>query len=78
MNVTNRTTSTNTINTYEIDLGEGKGKIVYIEYLNESGKLMDETLRDETGNEIDDGYLPNGYDNAAALLEEVQKFVDNL
>lgn len=66
MTTLSHTTSNITTETYEIDLGGGRGKVTYIEYLNDSGKVIDEILRSEAGHEIDD----------PALLEEVQEFVD--
>jgi hypothetical protein len=45
---------------------DDKGKIVYKEWVNDSGKVIDFTLRDKDGYEIDD----------ADLMEQVQEFVD--
>jgi len=47
---------------------DDKGKIVYKEWVNDSGKVIDFTLRDKDGYEIDD----------ADLMEQVQEFVDTL
>ena len=47
---------------------DDKGKIVYKEWVNDSGKVIDFTLRDKDGYEIDD----------ADLMEQIQEFVDTL
>lgn len=66
MQLISNTSSTITTNTFTFDI-DGR-KVVYIEYLNEKNKVTDCNLRDENGNEIDD----------AALLEELQNFVDSM
>ena len=53
-----------TTETRIIKLPEGQ-KITYILYLNEKCKVIDEILRDETGEDIQD----------AELLERIQQFV---
>lgn len=67
MTLTNRSTYTVTENTYHLSLDGGQ-KVNYTEFLNAKGKLTDCVLRDDSGNTIDD----------AALLEEIQEFVDLL
>lgn len=47
---------------------DNQGKIVYKEWVNDSGKVIDSTLRDKDGYEIDD----------PELMEQVQEFVDTL
>jgi len=59
-------TSTVKTETYQI-LTETHGPVTYVEYFNDKGKVIDETLRDEDGNDI----------NAPALLEKIQEFVDS-
>lgn len=66
--------STITTKTFEIDY-DGR-KIVYIEYLNEKGKVIDCNLRDEDGNEIAEDQGPDN--NAAETLEKIQEFVDKI
>ena len=56
--------------TFEIDY-DGR-KIVYIEYLNEKGKIIDCTLRNEDGEEI------AASDTGASILEEIQEFIDKI
>jgi hypothetical protein len=63
MKLLNRITSTITTDTFEVE-HEGK-KITYIEYLNEKSRVIDQVLRDEDGNNIDD----------PTLLEEMESFV---
>ena len=65
MQITSHTSATITTETYFITTEQGP--VVYTEYLNDKGKVIDCTLRDDDGNNIDD----------AALLEQVQQFVDN-
>ena len=67
MKLINKSSSTVTTNTFEIDPEDGSKKITYIEYLNDKGRVIDENLRDSAGSEIDD----------PALLEVVQEFVDS-
>lgn len=66
MNLINHISDKVTTETYEID-DNGK-KYTYIEYLNEKGKLIDCSVRNEVGGENSD----------AALLEKIQNFVDSL
>jgi len=75
MDITFNNKSASTITTVEYQFTiEGKN-ITYIEYINDKSKLTDCVLRDETGCEInDDNNL--GFDNIAALLEEIQAYVD--
>lgn len=54
-------------------LVDGK-KVIYKEYINQKGKVIDSELRDENGYEITDDSAPGN--NVAALLEEVQDVVD--
>ncbi len=63
------TTATVKTETYRIATEE-HGIVTYIEYLNEKGKVIDEILRDEEGNNIDGVAL--------LLLEEIQEFVDSV
>lgn len=58
--------STVTTKTFEIDY-DGE-KVVYIEYLNDKGKVIDCNLRDENGGEVDN----------SIYLEEIQDFVDKI
>lgn len=66
--------STVTTKTFEIDY-DGQ-KIIYIEYLNEKGKVVDCSLRDEDGNEIAEDQGPDN--NAAETLEKIQDFIDKI
>jgi len=65
MKLTLHTSSTITTETYSITT-EDYGPVTYIEYLNDKGKAIDCTLRDEDGNDIQD----------PIILEEVQRFID--
>lgn len=58
--------STVTTKTFEIDY-DGE-KIIYIEYLNDKGKVIDCNLRDENGDEVD----------GSIYLEEIQDFIDKV
>ena len=49
-------------------LKDETGVLIYKEWVDESGSVMDFTLRDKDGYEIDD----------ANLMEQIQEFVDNL
>ena len=69
MKLLNRTTSTVTTDTFEID-HDGR-KFVYIEYLNDKGKVIDFALRNQDGEDI------ARYDNGSITLEKIQNFVDN-
>ncbi len=70
MKTIKKETATVTTNTYSLEL-EGGRKVVYIEYLDEKGTVVDEILRDEDGTDIcaDDG--------SAELLEQIQKPLDD-
>ncbi len=71
--ISNKSSSTITENTYTLKV-DGK-TVIYTEFLNDKNKLTDCTLRDANGYDITDDSAPNG--NAAALLEQVQEFVDS-
>ena len=60
-------TNTTTTTTYEIRDDDGK-IFNYTEYLNDKGKVIDETLSDIDGNEITD----------EELLSKARDFVDNI
>jgi len=47
---------------------DDKGKIIYKEWVNDSGKVIDSTLRDKDGYEIDD----------PELYDQVMEFIDGL
>lgn len=64
MNIISQTSSIVTTNTYVVLTRYGR--TVYIEHLNDKGKLIDCDLRSINGQEIDD----------PALLEEIQEFID--
>ena len=64
MNIISQESNTVTETTYFLE-DNGK-KLVYKEWLNQKGKVIDEVLRDQNGNDIDD----------PALLERVQEAVD--
>lgn len=64
-----RNSSTVTTETYNLNV-DGK-KIVYIEFQNESGKVIDEELRDDKGVLLTDDSCPGN--NVAALLEQIQE-----
>jgi len=65
MKTLSHTTSNITTETYQLALG---GKLLtFTEYFNDKGKVIDSTLQDVDGEEITD----------TALIEEVQKFIDN-
>jgi hypothetical protein len=49
-------------------LQDSKGKLIYKEWLNEKGKVIDFQLRDKDGFSIDD----------LALVEEIQAFLENI
>lgn len=52
-------------------------KIVYIEYLNEKGKVIDTVLRTDEGVDLTDAHLLcSDFNSVAELLEEVQAFID--
>lgn len=69
MKLKSRSTVTVTEDIYRLDLdGDGERIVVYTEYLNDKGKVIDINLRNVDGIDIDD----------PALLEEVQEFVDAL
>lgn len=52
-------------------------KIVYIEYVNDKGKVIDTILRTAEGIELTDEHLlDTDFNSVAALLEEVQAFID--
>jgi hypothetical protein len=69
MQITNKTTETITTETYEITT-DYHGDVIYIEYLNEKGKVIDCVLRDSDGNDL------SNLSDAPALLEEIQELVD--
>jgi hypothetical protein len=58
--------STQEVVEHTYTLRDIQGKLIYKEWTN-GGKVIDFTLRDKDGNEIDD----------ANLLEQVQEFIDN-
>lgn len=62
--------STVTTKTFEIDY-DGQ-KIIYIEYLNEKGKVIDCSLRDDNGEEI------AASDTGSIMLEKIQEFIDKI
>ena len=64
MNIISQESNSVTETTYFLE-DNGK-KLVYKEWLNQKGKVIDEVLRDQNGNDIDD----------PALLERVQEAVD--
>ena len=64
MKINSKTSSTVTTNTFSLDV-DGK-KVVYLEYLNEKGKVIDCELHNDKGELIND----------TALLEEIQDFID--
>lgn len=74
MKILSESSSTITINTYEIGY-EGE-KFVYIEYLNDKGKITDFELRDKDGNSLQGNDGPDN--NAAATLGKIQDFVDSI
>jgi hypothetical protein len=58
--------STQEVVEHTYTLQDEQGKLIYKEWTS-GGKVIDFTLRDKNGNEIDD----------ANLLEQVQEFIDN-
>ena len=66
MKLESHSTATVTTETYQI-LTESHGLVVYIVYLNDQRKIVDEMLRDDEGNTLDD----------PALFDDIQDFVDN-
>jgi hypothetical protein len=56
----NKTVTQISVETFELKVDDRD--IIYIEHLNDKGKVIDMELRDSTGNSIDD----------AALLERIQ------
>ncbi len=73
MKLIDRHTETVTTDTFQIERDDpsyphNKEKFIYIEYLNDKGRVIDCNLRETSGEEIDD----------ANLLDEIQKFVDKL
>jgi hypothetical protein len=64
MKINSKTSSTVTKNAFSLDV-DGK-KVVYLEYLNEKGKVIDCELHSDKGELIND----------TALLEEIQDFID--
>lgn len=77
MKLLNRTTSTVTEDTFEIErespsYPHNKEKIIYKEFLNEKGRVIDFELRNENGESIAET------DTGATLIEEIQEFVDKL
>ena len=49
-------------------LQDDHGKLVYKEWIDDQGKVIDSVLRDKDGYEIED----------FELFDQVQKFIDNL
>lgn len=68
MKIKNKTVERITTETYEIeyDLGVEPLNLIYIDYLNEKGKVIDSVLRYEDGTNCDDPFI----------LEQIQELVD--
>lgn len=56
MLITSKVKQVVTTETYEIESAE-HGKLILVDYLDESGKAIDCILRDEGGNNIDDPFI---------------------
>ena len=67
MKIESHTSATVTTETYSL-IHELYGPLTYTEYLNDKGKVIDVTLRDSDGIDID---YPQ-------LLQEIQEFVDGI
>ena len=66
MKLISKTTSAVITETFEIELTAGNTVFV-IDYLNESGKVIDTVFRDEDGNDLSDD--PGLYDAILEFLE---------
>jgi hypothetical protein len=69
MEILNKTTEKVITVTYELTTDD-HGDVIYIEYQNENGNIIDCVLRDSDGNDL------SHLDDAAELLSEIQEFVD--
>ena len=69
MQVTNKTTEKVITVTYEIAT-DHHGDVIYTDYYNESGRIVDSILRDSDGNDM------SGLDDAAELLEQIQDMLE--
>lgn len=75
INIRSKVSSKVTTETYELDV-DGM-KIIYIEYFNEKGKVIDTVLRNEEGIDLEDAHLlGSNFNSVAELLDEIQVFVD--
>jgi len=66
MKLISKTTSAVITETFEIELTAGN-TVYVIDYLNESGKVIDTVFRDEDGNDLSDD--PGLYDAILEFLE---------
>jgi hypothetical protein len=66
MTIINKVRATVITETYTIDLGEGRGRVIYIDYLDKEGQPHDAILRSEDGHDM----------SAAGLFDEIQEFLD--
>jgi len=64
MKIVSKTVAAITTETYEVEK-DGQ-KYIYIDYLNDSGKVIDSILRDENGNNVDN----------MTLMEEIQELTE--
>lgn len=68
MKLIRKTSSAVITDTYEIELTAGN-KVVIIDYLNETGKVIDTAFRDENGNDLSDD--PVLFDAVMEFLETI-------
>lgn len=73
--ILSKTTCNVVTETYDLEV-EGL-KIVYIEYINDKGKVIDTQLRSDMGFELTDAHLlGTRFNSVAELVEEIQESVD--
>ena len=67
MKLISKTSSIVITETYEIELTTGS-RVIVIDYLNDSGKVIDTVFRDEDGNDLSD--CPGLFEAVMEFLEE--------
>jgi hypothetical protein len=72
--VKNRVTSTVTTDTFTLDV-DGR-ELVYTDYLNDKGKVIDSKLEDDKGNELTEDMGPDN--NAAETMDRIQTYLDEM
>ena len=68
MKIKNKVTESITTESYEVECDGTNGPMtfIYIDYLNEKGKVIDSVLRTVEGYDVD----------VPGLMEEIQEFID--